>query len=383
MSDRTNPAHDTVEILVAEDSPAQAEELRYVLEKKGYRVTLARDGRQALACLNGYQPAVVISDIVMPEMNGYELCQRLKAAERTRDIPVILLTALSDTEDLLKGLACGADSFITKPYSDDYLLAHVERTLANTSSRPRERAGIELEIPLAGKTRAITADPQRMVSLLLSTYEAAIHRNAELVQTQSELSSLNEHLEDLVDERTAALSAEIVERERLQSELRTLSLCDELIGLHNRRGFMTLAGQHWRLALRARQEYALLYIDLDNLKHINDTFGHAQGDQALQAVARALEQTFRESDILARIGGDEFTVLFTDCDLASARAAIARLKENMNRNHGNASQLYTLALSVGLAHFNPDNQAGIKELLAQADADMYAHKQQSREGGER
>jgi CheY-like chemotaxis protein len=222
MSAKSNPTEDTVEILAVDDSPTQVERLRYILEQRGYRVTVANDGRQALACLNGKKPALVISDIVMPEMNGYQLCQRIKAEEHTRDIPVILLTSLSDPADVLEGLACGAASFITKPYSEDYLLAHVERTLADRSSRPSGRADVDVEIPLAGKSRIITVDPQQMLSLLLSTYEAAIHRNAELVQTQDELNSLNEHLEDLVEERTAALSAEIAERKRVEEAKRII-----------------------------------------------------------------------------------------------------------------------------------------------------------------
>jgi two-component system cell cycle response regulator len=383
MSVQTNPTRDVqdaAEILIAEDSPTQAEKLRYILERQRYRVTLARDGKQALASLNVYKPALVISDIVMPEMNGYELCQRIKAGERTRDIPVILLTTLSDMEDVFEGLACGADSFITKPYSEDYLLAHIEKFLANRLLHRSESARVGVEIHLAGKSRVITADPQQMLNLLLSTYEAAVHRNTDLIEAQDELSSFNERLEDLVEERTAALLAEIAEREHLQMELHALSLQDELTGLHNRRGFMTLAEQHWRLALRTRQEFTLLYMDMDDLKRINDTFGHAQGDQALRDVARILEQTFRDSDILARMGGDEFTVLFTDCDLASARAAINRLYENLLQINANASRLYNLSLSVGMAHFNASNQASINDLLEQADAEMYVHKQQRRKG---
>ncbi|MCG2739097.1 MAG: response regulator, partial [Syntrophaceae bacterium] len=221
MSAKTKP-NDTTEILVVEDSPTQAEQLRYLLEQHHYTVTMAQNGEQALAFVEEHKPSLVISDIVMPEMNGYELCQRIKADERTQAIPVILLTSLSDSSDVLEGLACGADSFITKPYGEDYLLMQVERVLAGRTPRPGGRAGIEVEIPLAGKSRVITAHPQQMLSLLLSNYEAAVHRNTELAQTQEELSSLNEHLEDLVEERTAALSAEIAERKQAEKLKETL-----------------------------------------------------------------------------------------------------------------------------------------------------------------
>jgi len=368
---------------VVEDSPTQAQSLKYMLEAQGYGVALASNGRQALAYVSGFKPALVISDIHMPELNGYKLCEHLKADEATRLIPVILLTSLSDVEDVLEALVCGADSFISKPYSKDYLLSHIKQTLAVKLLRPDSLARIEVNINLAGRERVITADWKQILSLLLSTYHAAAHRNSELREMQEELSLLNEHLEGLVEERTAALSSEILERERLQVELQAQSICDELTGLNNRRGFMTLAEQHWRLALRARQDFALLYVDLNDFKKINDTLGHAQGDQALRDVARVLEQTFRDSDILARFGGDEFTVLFTDCDLPSARQATGRLKENLTLATVNGATRYSLSSSVGLAHFNPDNQATISDLLAQADADMYTHKPQSPERGGR
>ena len=223
MNSWTRPADNTTGILIVEDSPTQAEALRYVLERNGYMITVVGDGRQALNLISAHQPALVISDIVMPEMDGYELCRRIKGNERFRDAPVILLTSLSNAEDVLEALACGADSFITKPYRADYLLAHVKRTLARQLLRSNKRPYVEVEIGLAGKSEVITADPQRMVGLLLSTYEAAIHRNAELIQVQDELNALNEHLEALVDERTATLSAEITERQRAKEALHQLN----------------------------------------------------------------------------------------------------------------------------------------------------------------
>jgi diguanylate cyclase (GGDEF)-like protein len=376
MSSKTNPAKVTADILVVEDSHTQAEALRFVLEEKGYRVTIVRDGRQALACLNGHQPTLIISDIIMPEMDGYQLCQRVKADERTRNIRVILLTSLYEAADVFQGLACGADSFITKPYEAKYLLKQIEHMLNKLSSTPDARHTVELEIPLDGKTISISANPQRIISLFLSIYEEAIHRNTELLRSQDELRVLNENLENLVEERTVALSAEVAESERLQAELRELSLHDELTGLLNRRGFMTLAEQHRRLALRTRQEFVLLYMDMDGLKHINDAYGHDAGDQALMAVARAMQQSFRKSDILARMGGDEFAILFANSDAASAKVIITRLKESLKRI--NPSDQYALSLSVGMAYFNQNNQAAIEDLLKQADAEMYTQKEQSR-----
>ncbi|MEP7355876.1 MAG: diguanylate cyclase [Anaerolineales bacterium] len=360
------------DILAVEDSPTQAEELKYILEMNGHQVTLARDGRQALSLMTHYRPALVISDINMPEMNGFQLCQHLKAAEMTRPIPVILLTALSDVEDLYQGLACGADSFITKPYTRASLLERVEHMLC---IRPAGgHPALEVDIALAGKPRVLTADPQRMINLLISAFEAAFRRNFELTQSQQALRSLNDQLEDLVVKRTAVLSAEIAGREETQTALRALSLTDELTGLHNRRGFLTLAEQYWHQAARSSHDFSLLYIDVDDFKLVNDTHGHAEGDLALLAIARLLKQTFRDSDILARFGGDEFAVLLTDCPGGAARAATDRLAASVTRLNAASAGRYSLSLSLGLAQFNPDEQTGIHSLLEQGDAEMYAHK---------
>jgi PAS domain S-box-containing protein len=152
-------------------------------------------------------------------MNGYELCRRLKEDDSNGDIPLILLTSLSNPADVLESLECGADSFLTKPYSEDYLLAHIQQILANWKLRNSDRVRVGVEILFAGKRRFISADQQQMLSLLLSTYEAAVQRNHELAQTQEELRALNDHLEDKVVERTAALTAEIAERKRAEEAL--------------------------------------------------------------------------------------------------------------------------------------------------------------------
>jgi DNA-binding response OmpR family regulator len=208
-----------MDILVVEDSPTQAELLRYLLEQHSFVVTVADDGNQALEYIDKHLPSLVISDIIMPGMNGYELCKRIKAGEKTQGIPVILLTSLTDSEDVLEGLACGADNFLTKPCNEEYLLSTITQIIDNKKFCTNERVRIGVEIRFAGKTRFITADQQQMLSLLISTYEAAVSRNRELIQSQDELRSLNEHLEELVAERTTSLSAEIAERKNVETQL--------------------------------------------------------------------------------------------------------------------------------------------------------------------
>jgi len=195
MSNQNPNAEQGPLILVAEDSPTQAEQLRHLLEQHNYRVLVAENGQRALDLLADSLPTLIISDIVMPEINGYELCKRIKADERTRQISVILLTSLSGADDVLEGLECGADYFMSKPYSEDYFLQSIERSLANREMRTEERARVNAEIVVGGEKRSITADLHQALSLLVSSYDAAVRANTELVKTQNDLQSLNARLE--------------------------------------------------------------------------------------------------------------------------------------------------------------------------------------------
>jgi len=193
----TKSRNGSVEILIAEDSPTQAEQLQNLLEGHGYRVMVAANGRKALEALRRRRPSLVISDIVMPEMNGYELCKAIKADEALRDIPVILVTTLSDVLDIMKGLECGADNFLRKPYEEKYLLARVDYLLMNQEMRKSQKMQMGMEIHLGGQKHFITAERQQIVDLLISVYEEAIHLNEELKTKQRELADSNRALTGL------------------------------------------------------------------------------------------------------------------------------------------------------------------------------------------
>lgn len=208
-----------VRILVAEDSPTQAEQLKSLLERRGYLVSVAGNGLRALELLGERKPDLVISDIMMPDLDGYGLCRRIRGDARLAELPVVLLTALTNAEDVLEGLSCGADGFLSKPYNEDYLLEQVAQILAESRKEEDSGPSAGVEITLGGKKHIISAEGKRMLTLLISTYEAAIRRSAELSQTQDELQALNDNLEDLVAARTAALSAEIAERKHAEAAM--------------------------------------------------------------------------------------------------------------------------------------------------------------------
>jgi len=165
----------------------------------------------------------------------------------------------------------------------------------------------------------------------------------------------------------------------LREELRSLALTDELTGLHNRRGFFALAAQHLKFARRNREHALLFFADINGLKQINDRFGHSGGDAAIKRVARALERTFRDSDIAARLGGDEFVILANEASPDSRQDILRRLKENLH-SEGLRDPRYPLSLSVGVARFDPLNPMTVDEILNLADRAMYEAKRSPRDG---
>jgi signal transduction histidine kinase len=184
-----------IRILIAEDSPTQAQKLKYLLHDEGFITDIAKDGEQALEKIPIFNPAIVISDIMMPKMNGYELCKRIKSDAHSKDIPVILLTSLSDPEDVIKGLECGADNFLTKPYNIDFLLSRIKNIVVNIDMRSSRHTDMGIEVYFSGKKHFINSDRLQILDLLLSTYENAIQKNNELEKVNNELISARVELE--------------------------------------------------------------------------------------------------------------------------------------------------------------------------------------------
>jgi diguanylate cyclase (GGDEF)-like protein len=160
---------------------------------------------------------------------------------------------------------------------------------------------------------------------------------------------------------------------KAEEALLALSLTDELTGLYNRRRFFVLTEQYLKVAIRTKKRSLLLYIDMDELKWINDHHGHNEGDRALIALASILKKTFRESDIIARIGGDEFVALL-ESTVENDETLINRLSGNIKDHNAKQTGRYKLSVSVGVAQFDPENPISIDELLSEADALMYTQK---------
>ncbi len=209
------------EILVVEDSPTQATELQYMLESVGCKVRVAHNGLEALARIAERRPTIVISDIVMPEMDGYELCRQLKSAAQTREIPVILITHLADARDVVHGLASGADNFIVKPFDEKYLMSRIRYFLVNLELRTHERVQMGVEVVLEGERHFITAGRQQILDLLISTYEQGVRLNQELQTKHDELTRTNSLLNCLFH-FTSGLTDAKSERHVIDAALRRI-----------------------------------------------------------------------------------------------------------------------------------------------------------------
>jgi len=217
-------------ILVVEDSPTQAANLQRLLEHHSFMVTVAVNGKDGLAKALEIQPALVISDVVMPIMSGYELSRAIKQDSRLKATPVILLTALADPVDLIQGLQSGADYYVTKPYEHQYLLQRIDEILARPDQRVREDAAGILEVTLGGKHYPVESGRVQMLNLLLSTYENAIERNKALTRVQEELRALNRQLESRVEE--LELSRQQQRQERELSSLEELTSAPASVTAH-------------------------------------------------------------------------------------------------------------------------------------------------------
>ena len=169
-----------------------------------------------------------------------------------------------------------------------------------------------------------------------------------------------------------------VERHRLSSALRSLSLIDDLTGLYNRRGFADLGEQHLKLARRSAREVLLVFLDVDRLKTINDTLGHHVGDRALNRIADILRDTFRQSDIIARMGGDEFAVMALEISEENQVELIQRLRERVREINEKKRVSYNLSISLGTARYDGEGRARLDDLLGEADRMMYEEKRGKR-----
>ena len=349
-------------ILIVEDIATEAFTLRKLLERAEYDVTLATTGQEALRLLAEREFRLVLTDIDMPGMDGYAMCLALKQAERTRTIPVILLTTLSSPANILQGLKSKADYYLTKPYAPALLLARVQALLERPPTPPEPDAE-PLPVTLEGQEHVVTAGRRQLVNLILSTYECAVQQNRELIATQAELNRRNEQLREQQEKLRVA-----------NEQLQALATTDGLTNLKNHRAFKERLEDEFHRATRYHLPLSLMLLDVDHFKAFNDRHGHPAGDEVLRRVARHLTESTRSTDFVARYGGEEFAVLlpFTHRDAALAlaertRAAIAGAKWDLR----------PVTASFGVVTLR-EGIADAAELVQLADVALYRSKETGR-----
>lgn len=322
-----------VSILVVDDVSDNLKILSRTLSSQGYRVRCAKNGATALLAASKILPNLILLDIKMPDLDGYQVCQQLKANEKTRNIPVIFLSALDDVLDKVKAFEVGGVDYISKPFQIKEVLVRVKNQIA-------------------------------------------------LQMAQAEISELNCELEKRVQQRTIQLKTanqmlqqEINERRRAQQQLVHDALHDALTGLPNR----TLLQERMELAIRQAQDnseymYALLFIDLDRFKTINDSLGHLIGDRLLIAVSRLLQECLRESDIVARFGGDEFVILLDGiANLSDATTIAERIQQKLRSPFTIDKHYIYTGASIGIV-LSSSGYQNANDIMRDADIAMYRAK---------
>jgi diguanylate cyclase (GGDEF)-like protein/PAS domain S-box-containing protein len=212
---------------------------------------------------------------------------------------------------------------------------------------------------------------------IYSLENVILHKDGQRVVMETRGEPILDENGELVGYR--GIDRDITRRKLAEDKLRELSLIDELTGLNNRRGFLTLAAHQVSIANRLKHRLILIYVDMDNMKAINDTLGHKFGDQAIADMAAILRLSFRSSDIIARIGGDEFVGLALESSEYSSEKIVTRLRHNLDAHNKVADRPYQLAMSVGVSIYDPGHPRSLTELIEQGDQEMYGEKRKKRE----
>jgi two-component system cell cycle response regulator len=442
-------------VLVVDDVEANVKLLEAKLSSEYFDVLLAYNGRAALEIAERELPDVILLDVMMPRMDGFEVCRQLKANRRTADVPVVMVTALSDVANRLRGLEAGADDFLTKPVNDTALFARVrslvrlkrmmeelrlregicgrfgdrdmpatedtgparilivdddefaaarmiETLSALANSVTRASSCAEAQALLAGDTELVIAtlpnpgsDALRLVSQCRAN-EAFRQLPILLIAEDRDLPRLakgldlgaNDYLIRPVDRNELlARTATQIRRKRLQDRLQesyrrslALALTDELTGLYNRRYLFAHLDELMERVHRDGISVAVLLFDIDHFKRVNDTHGHAAGDDVLRELAARTVNSVRSVDLAARLGGEEFVVVMPETDIAIATAVAERLRAAVAREpfiiKGDGEKRpVTISIGVTATTERNDDRDG---MLKRADEALYAAKNRGR-----
>jgi diguanylate cyclase (GGDEF)-like protein/PAS domain S-box-containing protein len=445
-------------ILVVEDTLMSLRLLVEILTAENYQVRPADSGELALAAVEAQPPELILLDIFMPGMDGFEVLRRLKAREKSRTIPVIFLSAATETEQRVTGFKLGAVDFVSKPFQRDELLARVQTHLelsrlhTQLEQRAAELQSINEQLLIAElaerkRAEAVLRESEQLLRSIMDILPVGIwimdaqgtivsanpagrqiwaglrpigieqfgeykawwlesgkriepHEWAGARAIEKGETSLDEEIEIECFDGThkiilnfavpirgndgrikgaVIVNQDITERKTIENQIKNLAFYDPLTRLPNRRLLLDRLHRAIAASTRNQRHGALLFIDLDHFKTLNDTLGHDYGDLLLQQVAERLATCVREGDTVARLGGDEFVVMLEDLSenpqeaTVQARIVGEKILTALNQPYWLASHEHHSTPSIGVALFN-DHRETVEQLLKRADLAMYEAK---------
>ena len=453
----------TAQILVVDDVPANIKLLEAKLTSEYYDVLEAKDGFEALKVAKEKRPDIILLDVMMPGMDGFETCKKMKEDSDISHIPIVMVTALSEHADRIRGLDAGADDFLTKPINDAALFARVKSLVRikvlldelRMRDQTRAQLGIAAENSFTADVNnsrilLVDDDPvqaKQLVQKLSDTYqiewleepEGAIEKAAggdyETVIVSTQLADIDglrlavqiknrEELRHvpvlmLVDEDDAEIMVKGLElgindylcipvdknemaarirtqirRKKYQEELKStyqqsvsMAITDSLTGLYNRHYLDTHLSNLYNQSMETHRPFAVLMLDMDHFKQVNDTHGHDVGDNFLKQLSAILLDEARRSDLVARYGGEEFVILMPETDRAAMKDAAERIRKKIEETpfiiDQAAQTSLTQTISIGGANITPPSQPGAanetaEDFLKRADSALYKAKDTGR-----
>jgi diguanylate cyclase (GGDEF)-like protein/PAS domain S-box-containing protein len=416
---------DASTILIVDDEANNRKTMEALLAPLGYNLAYAGDGVEALAKAAELTPDLILLDVMMPNLDGFEVCRRLRADPRLAEVSIILVTALDDRDSRLQGIEAGADDFASKPYDRAELRARV-RTIMRLNRYRRlheEKAKFERLVELS-PDGILLVDAQAKIQLAnpamhrmlrvenghsldkeqsLMAYVAPDERDrcqtrfshviadpADVARTETvfvreggerfPVEVVVGHMPWQGQPTVQIIVRDITERKQAEEQMRVLAYHDPLTGLPNRSLFHTLLHQALAQARRTQRTGAVIFIDLDHFKIINDALGHALGDLLLRHAAARVSGCLRESDTVARLGGDEFTVLLGDISQAADAVTVAKkILDALAAPFDLSGNEAFVTASLGISVFPGDGE-DLQTLLKNADTALYRAKEQGRNG---
>ncbi|TQV89051.1 diguanylate cyclase [Aliikangiella coralliicola] len=425
-------------ILVVDDKAENVNLLYHTLTQKGYSVSGVPSGKIALKIVREFDPHLILLDVMMPDMDGYETCKKLSKDPLTSEIPIIFVTAKTNPEEIAKGFAAGAKDYITKPINEPEVWARIEnqlkiRDLLNKKELLINQLNMQEQryrtIINSASNPMLTVSPPGRISSVNPAATSFLGYEKEEIIGQSfsrfldtefveeyKTCFVNDTIFEEQDNKivdNGAREVKIVTRNGInvpvdlsinqlglnyplylchfhdltlhkqhEKELKRLSHIDKLTNIANRRSLDEYLKKEWQRATRCKTEISILFVDIDYFKKYNDHYGHKAGDECLKRVARVLNKTVsRPTDIVARYGGEEFVVVLPETNQPGAEKVAEDLRceiEQLAIEHIHSSLSQYVTVSIGVSNVLPEQDMTSEQLLVAADKALYKAKQTGR-----